>query len=327
MHLPCLHIIIVYAMYRQQYTTFTLSLFILNHIIQIVGNMLSPRKALDEDNLTQTYQSYKKWQHKRQAVKERMKERLNESLSPLKPTDSSAVSKTLLKRDISANVGGKKPSSIKERIQGITGGFPGKTLDLSSASAKTKSGEETGKKRFDDLLNNYFSALPSTLSTTVSSPIKGHTRSQKKMQNAMDAIKSGFRQRSPSSKTLDKTDTLSNMYKTNYVEKKPSFISLNDASAPKLYSSKPTGFGLISAVNTIQYPQTARNAPTTSYKQQLLSEEVRKLQAHVEKMSAGEYAALPVGYQDELARLAQSILFKQKMSQMSLKSFKATNQL
>jgi len=279
--------------------------------------MLSPRKPLDEDNLAETYQTYKKWQQKRQVVKERMKERLNESLSPFKsnaPSTTESLSKSgLLKRDASTNAAKKTPS-IKERIQEIATGLSGKTLDISSASGKSKGGDETGKRRFDDLLNNYFS----TLSTTVSSPVKSH--STKKLQTALDQIKAGFQKR-PSGEAQPvavaaefmKPSKVREMYKTAYTieaQQKPSIPLLLETS----YKTVSKSF--IPAVSTIvQYPQSARNAA-----KQLLKDELKRLQTHVEKMTADEYAALPIAYQDELLKLAQTILFKQKMSKMTLKT-------
>jgi len=287
--------------------------------------MLSARKPAENDNIIQTYQTYKKWQEKRLTVKEKMKEKLNESLSPLKSNETTTLTRpSILKRDISGTSLGKssKTPSVKERAQEIAANFSGKTLDMSNVSSKSKVTDEPGKKKFDDLLNNYFNALPSTLGNTITSPLKEQaSKSQKKIQTAMETIKAGFHKRSPSnSKGIQQENpkTVSAFYKTNMnqeMPRKPSFNLISETTTKTSFFSKNQS----NPINLLQFPQTTKNSVSKN-ESLFMSNEIRKLREYIEKMSTDEYVNLPKSYQDDLQKLAQAISFKQKVSMMASKT-------
>ena len=244
-----------------------------------------------------------------------MKERVNESFSPIKSgqeVTAFTAKSGILKRDASSGLGAssKKIPTIKDKIQELSGGYIGRTLDMSSVSAKSKPESEGGKKRFDELLNSYFAALPTALTTTMSSPAKPEPKSNKK--TLMDAFKTGFATKAQNGHKANAIET---------VQKKPLYSGQvgEGLITTKAYTTAGSGTGFISAVSTLVYPQSARNATTPGIKQPL-KDELKKLQAYIDKMSTEEYLTLTPNFKEDLTKLAQSIMFKQKVAQMSAKA-------
>ncbi len=167
--------------------------------------MLSPRQTQkDGGDIALNYQHYKKWQQRRAEVKERMKEKLNESLSPFKKLDAPLAHTPHHRQDNAAisqpASSHKKTLSIKDRIKEMTDRTP-KTSAPTTTRAKMdmnttfrgKAAEENPQRKFDDLLNNYFSALPTALSPTKDSVAisVATTRSQKLIKDMMGSFRAG----------------------------------------------------------------------------------------------------------------------------------------
>jgi len=279
--------------------------------------MHTPGRTLQSGEETINYQYYKKWQQKRLEAKEKIKEKLNMSLSPLKALEEPLTKPTLIKRDLSNNAlaaNPKKAPSVKERIQEMSTKSQ-VVLSTARPSLKAKPEEGTMPKKFDDLLNDYFSVLPTTL---VSPSKEAVTKPQKIIKDIVTSIRSTTHDHTPSHKT-DKAASFYHTQAGHFEQPKQSSLHARKGTEPsqldegatyqkqrakaitRMEPEKSSILGLLptSAV----YPQTTRSIrysrvlkeyriETTNVK--LMKDEVKKLQAHLDQMSPEEYFALPL---------------------------------
>ena len=198
---------------------------------------------LNEHNIAQTYQRFKSRYQKRLSSKDKITIDLNES-----PVSSFKASRQLPSTKI-GNTFLYKPNNTKA-------------------------------KRFDDILDNYFSVLPNKLEkdlyssrVTNGKTPRSHSKSQRKLQDAMQEIKAEF------NSSIFSKDRIETAYKSRRNTPSREYhgtpYSVGDEGVPK--------------------------------------EELRKVLMHVERMSMKDFAELPASYRSNLNRLAQIVQVKQKV--------------
>eukprot|EP00826_Nyctotherus_ovalis_P066517 TRINITY_DN9835_c0_g1_i2.p1 TRINITY_DN9835_c0_g1~~TRINITY_DN9835_c0_g1_i2.p1 ORF type:complete len:240 (-),score=42.64 TRINITY_DN9835_c0_g1_i2:55-774(-) len=237
---------------------------------------------LREDNIAQMYQRFKSKYHKRLNSKEKITIHLNESPVSLFHSKNSREH-TRLHSQLLLN-----SSATRSKNENLHSYRP---TDFMKENQKISQ-----RKGFDDILDNYFSGLPSTRDAQTSRPTneksaRSRSRSQKRLQDAMEALKSEFS--FPSS--VRKADTIELLHRSRRTVN-------NTPKRPLLEYNLAGG------------AQQSRTPQSIQGDKGLLKEELMKLLMHVERMSSKEFEELPASYKKNMNKLAQAIQSKQKGS-------------
>ena len=203
----------------------------------------------------------------------------------------------------------ESPKSVfPQRREGISNYNPFPTTSLRSKSrlgGNFKVRGESGGKCFDDVLDNYFLSLPKTKDFKDDLiKDKNWTRSQKRLQDAINEINEDFSFNSIGRKA-DRYD--SSRYDINERSK---LTSLGRSPEKRLYGKNSILRTPITSMR--QHNKTNRFEPKINNKQEMFREELRKVIKSLEKMNSIEFEELPLNYRNDLNKLAQMILFKQK---------------
>ena len=230
--------------------------------------------------IDRTFKDYKNKYQKRLSSKERININLNESPTSFFRTGSNKYySKVGLD-----HIGNTKTNIISDLFD-----RPGKFKRMSTKP-------DNRKKRFDDILDNYFSSLPNNNFNEkferMRKTTRDSSRSQKRLQDAMEAVNNGFNL-SISRKT--------NIYGSHLKGKYTTLINTPIGKKSVILGRDKNSYN-----SDNQYFTGER------VKKEVLSDEVGKILGHIERMSSEEFLGLSFSYKNDLNKLAQLITQKQK---------------
>ena len=167
--------------------------------------MLTPRRESQGMDVLKEYQYYQKWHQKRIEVKEKVNEKLNDSFGALTARPGLEKPSSKQERVAAATPLGhtRKATQFKQQLLDMAGHYTARATTpmgqyrLSNNAEESTKGEpaaEKGRGRFDELLNAYFSSLP----TKITSPSKeGTVKKRNEFKDIMNNLKGSATVSSP----------------------------------------------------------------------------------------------------------------------------------